>query len=296
MNLQAHPHRNTIHVENALVLEHQAHDAKQYVLRVHAPHCAEHAQPGSFVHISCDPMLPMRRPISIMRVDPNAGWVEFLYKALGFGTELLSRRKPGESISIMGPIGHPFKLHPKRQRPLLIGGGIGIPPMIFLADQLRRERNYHPLAILGSEAPFPFRPKPSQIMLSGMPGSAIAAMPLLEDWGIPSRLASLQGYPGCHEGYVTDLARMWLSALTNDSREEVEVFACGPHAMLAAVAEMAREFGLPAQVSLEEYMACAVGGCAGCAVRINSPEGPAMKRVCVDGPVFNADIVDFSAG
>ena len=71
----------------------------------------------------------------------------------------------------------------------------------------------------------------------------------------------------------------------------MEIFACGPTPMLAAVARLAREFGLPCQVSLEEYMACAVGGCAGCAVQVETPEGPAMKRVCVDGPVFAAQAV-----
>jgi dihydroorotate dehydrogenase electron transfer subunit len=118
-------------------------------------------------------------------------------------------------------------------------------------------------------------------------------MPLLDDWGVPSRLSSLQGYAGCYEGYVTDLARAWLGALSEDERAQVEIFACGPHPMLAATARLANEFGLPCQVSLEEFMACAVGGCAGCAVRINTPQGPAMKRVCVDGPVFDAAAVQF---
>jgi dihydroorotate dehydrogenase electron transfer subunit len=118
-------------------------------------------------------------------------------------------------------------------------------------------------------------------------------MPLLEDWGMPGRLASLQGYPGCHKGYITDLVRHWLDALTPQARAEVGLFACGPHPMLAAIARLAGEYDLPCQVSLEEYMACAVGGCAGCAVRINTPDGPAMKRVCVDGPVFEAKVVDW---
>jgi dihydroorotate dehydrogenase electron transfer subunit len=141
--------------------------------------------------------------------------------------------------------------------------------------------------ILGSEVPFPFHAKPSQYVLPGMPDGVIAAMPLLEDWGIPSRLASLQGYAGCHQGYVTDLARHWLNALSETERAEVTLYACGPHPMLEAVVNLARDYGLPVQVSLEEYMACAVGGCAGCVVEVATPDGPAMKRVCVDGPVFD---------
>jgi dihydroorotate dehydrogenase electron transfer subunit len=116
-------------------------------------------------------------------------------------------------------------------------------------------------------------------------------MPLLEDWGIPARLTSLQGYEGCHNGYVTDLADLWLQSLGADGLAQVEIFACGPTPMLKAVASLAAHYELPCQVSLEEFMACAVGGCAGCTVRINTPEGPAMKRVCVDGPVFDAATV-----
>ena len=113
-------------------------------------------------------------------------------------------------------------------------------------------------------------------------------MPLLDDWGVPSRLASFQGYPGCFEGYVTDLAHKWLEGLDEAVRAQVEVFACGPHPMLEAVATLARDFDLPCQVSLEEFMACAVGGCAGCVVELRTEEGPTMQRVCVDGPVFDA--------
>ena len=291
--MSAKPHRNTIHVEEAEVLANHAHAAEQYVLRIHAPRCAADAEPGSFAHLTCDPQLPLRRPLSIMRVDPDAGWVEFLYKAVGRGTGLLAGRKPGEKLSVMGPIGKPFALHAERRRPVLIGGGVGIPPMVFLADRLRRLSGYEPFAVLGSEVPFPFSARPSQMLVPGLPNGVIAAMPLLEDWGIPSRLTSLQGYPGCHEGYVTDLVRLWLQALSETERAAVEFFACGPHPMLKAVTTLAAEFGLPAQISLEEYMACAVGGCAGCTVRIQTADGPAMKRVCVDGPVFEAGTVMF---
>ena len=82
--------------------------------------------------------------------------------------------------------------------------------------------------------------------------------------------------------------RPWLEQLDAETLGEVELFACGPHPMLEAVAALARDFGLPCQVSLEEFMACAVGGCAGCVVQVQTAKGPAMRRVCVDGPVFDA--------
>ncbi len=282
------PHRDTLFVEDAVVLEHDSYPGDQFVLRVRSPECAAHALPGSFAHIRCAPSLPMRRPLSIMRADPEQGTVDFLYKALGTGTRALSERRPGESLSLIGPIGTPFRPDRDRPRTLLLGGGVGIPPMVFLADRLRRDGHWKPLVLMGSEVPFPFDARPSAIVIPGVPPGVIAAMPLLDDWGVASRLASLQGYPGCFEGYITGLARHWLEALDAAQRREVSVYACGPHPMLAATASLAAEYHLPCQVSLEEFMACAVGGCAGCAVRLDTPNGPAMKRVCVDGPVFDA--------
>jgi len=283
------PHRDTIFVEDAVILSHQAFAGEQYILRVQAPQCAAHARPGSFAHVSCGPALPMRRPLSIMRVDAGAGWVEFLYKILGEGTRLLATREVGDALSVMGPIGMPFVPHPGKPRALLIGGGVGIPPMVFIADVLRElNSTYQPFVIMGSEVPFPFTARPSRFVVPGMPEGVIAAMGLMEEWGIPSRLASLQGYPGCFEGYVTELARAYLDALNPAQRAEIEIFTCGPTAMLKAVAKLARDYDLPCQVSLEEFMACAVGGCAGCTVLVQTPRGPAMKRVCVDGPVFEA--------
>lgn len=282
------PHRGTLFVDDAEILSQQRYPGDQYVLRVRAPQTAAHAQPGSFAHITCGPELPMRRPLSILRVDANAGWVDFLYKAVGHGTRLLAQRKVGERISVLGPIGKPFQPQRGRPRTLLMGGGVGIPPMVFLAERLKADQHWQPLVLMGSEVPFPFTMQPSRVLMPGLPAGVIAAMPLLEDWGVPSRLASLQGYPGCFEGYISELARAWLTTLSEAQRAEVEIFACGPHPMLAATAKLAREFALPCQVSLEEFMACAVGGCAGCAVRVETEQGPAMKRVCVDGPVFDA--------
>lgn len=287
-----HPaHRDTIANETAEVLSHQAFEGSQYILRLHAPECASLARPGQFAHLSCDPLLAMRRPLSIMRVNAKQGWVDFLYKAVGQGTLLLANRKPGDRLSLLGPIGNPFTPDPDRPRALLLGGGVGIPPMVFFAEQLKITGNSQPLVLMGSEVPFPFSERPSQIMVPGVPVGVIASMPLLDDWGVPSRLASLQGYAGCYEGYITDLARCWLDALDAQQREEVSIYACGPHPMLSAVAKLAKDYALPCQVSLEEFMACAVGGCAGCVVKVQTPDGVAMKRVCVDGPVFEADTV-----
>ncbi|HVC38058.1 MAG TPA: dihydroorotate dehydrogenase electron transfer subunit [Gammaproteobacteria bacterium] len=291
--MNANTHRSTIFLEDAEILEQQRFPGEQYVLRLKAPECAARALPGNFIHLTCDATLPMRRPMSIMRVSRHEGWVECLYKVVGEGSRLLAQRQRGDLVSSLGPIGQPFVLHPDRPRPLLIGGGVGIPPMIFLVDVLRQDARvkWKPLVLMGSEVPFPFKTRPSTILLPGMPDGAIGCMPLMEDWDIPSRLASQQGYPGCYDGYVTDLARRWLESLDKKALVEVAILACGPTPMLKAAAHLAQEFGVPSQVSLEEFMACAVGGCAGCTVEVRTPDGPAMKRVCVDGPVFDGTSV-----
>ncbi len=281
-------YRGTLIVEQARILAHDAFAGAQHVLRVQAPKQAARAQPGQFVHLQVAPRLPLRRPLSIMRASARAGWLEFLYKAVGEGTRLLAQCQIGDTLDMLGPIGRPFQI--RQPRPMLIGGGVGMPPMIFLAESLRRGPQ-QPLVILGSEVPFPFQARPSQIMVPGMPPEAIGAMPLLEDWGIASRLASLQGYPGCLQGYVTQLVQHWLDALTPIQRQDVGLYACGPEPMLQAVTRLAAEYQLPVQVSLEEYMACATGGCAGCVVPVHGEEGMTMQRVCVDGPIFDGHTI-----
>ncbi len=285
-------HRGRIFLEDAAVLGHAAFPGGQYLLRLAAPRCAATATPGSFVHLTCGPDLPMRRPLSIMRADARAGWVEVLYKIVGHGLAELALRVPGETLSCLGPIGQGFTLHAARPRVLMIGGGVGIPPMVFLAETLAAGLGpWKPLVLMGSELPYPFELAASRHAVPGLPAGATAAMPLLDELGVPSRLASLSGFKGCHRGYVTELADAWLAALAPSERAEVEIMGCGPHAMLVAVAALARRHGLSCQVSLEENMACGVGGCAGCTVLVQTPDGPAMKRVCVDGPVFDAATV-----
>jgi len=289
--------RGTIFLESARVISQQPYEAQQFVLRLAASGCAAHAEPGSFVHLGCDPAIPMRRPLSIMRADARAGWIELLYKVVGPGLKALSVRKAGEELSVLGPIGQAFRAHPERPRALLLGGGVGIPPMVFLAERLAaqlRETSlaaWKPLLLMGSEVPFPFRTRPSKLIVPGIPAGSIACMPLLEEWGVPSRLASCAEFPGCFAGFVTELADAWLNSLGTAELAQVEIFACGPTPMLEASAALARRFRVPCQVSLEEFMACGVGGCAGCAVEVRRAQGRAMQRVCVDGPVFDASTV-----
>ena len=281
-------HRDTISVNDCQVLAHYQFEADQYIITLESKEIADSTRPGQFVHLSVSGMLAMRRPISVMSVDTNNGTFDLLYKIVGEGTKQLADRKIGDVLSVIGPIGNGFELT-DRKIPLLIGGGVGMPPMIAIAQKIKDNAYYNPYVILGSEVPFPF--ETSQSSLSGFNSSSFHTMPLLEEWRVPCGLTSLQDYEGVYKGYVTDLAREYLDSLSSNDLKEVEIFTCGPNPMLEAVSKLANEYNLPCQASLEEYMACAVGGCAGCVVEVATENGPAMKRVCVDGPVFDAKTV-----
>ena len=281
-------HRDTISVNDCQVLAHYQFEADQYIITLESKEIADSTRPGQFVHLSVSGMLAMRRPISVMSVDADNGTFDLLYKIVGEGTKQLADRKIGDVLSVIGPIGNGFELT-DRKIPLLIGGGVGMPPMIAIAQKIKDNAYYNPYVILGSEVPFPF--EASQSSLNGFNSSKFYTMPLLEEWRVPCGLASLQDYEGVYKGYVTDLAREYLDSLSSNDLKEVEIFTCGPNPMLEAVSKLANEYNLPCQASLEEYMACAVGGCAGCVVEVATENGPAMKRVCVDGPVFDAKTV-----
>ena len=282
------PHRDTISVHDCQILAHYQFEADQYIITLESKEIADSTRPGQFVHLSVSGRLAMRRPISVMSVDIENGTFDLLYKIVGEGTKQLAERKIGDVLSVIGPIGNGFELT-DHKIPLLIGGGVGMPPMIAIAQEIKNSEYYNPYVILGSEVPFPFDTSPSSLI--GLHSSKFHTMPLLEEWKVPCGLASLQDYEGVFKGYVTDLAREFLDSLSTNDIKEVEIFTCGPNAMLEAVSKLANEYNLPCQASLEEYMACAVGGCAGCVVEVKTENGSAMKRVCVDGPVFDAKTV-----
>jgi len=283
------PFRNTIFEEDVEVVANIHHPGDQFILRLKAPKTAQHAKPGQFVHLRVSPDRPLRRPISIMLAHPGKGTIDLLVKVVGDGTGELRDRAVGETLPMLGPIGRPFDLSDTARRYMMIGGGVGIPPMIFAADALNGQADM--VVFAGSEVEFPFALKPSQFLLPGIGGNTILGIASLEDRGIPSRLASNAELYGCYEGHVPDLARNYLMALDEEERRRCILLACGPHPMLHAVARLGRELNLSTQLSLEEYMACGIGGCAGCVVKTLEEDGEHYRRVCVDGPVFPADIL-----
>ena len=294
---KAQRNRGTLFVEDAEVIAVTSFPGEQFITRLAAPHCAEHAHAGTFAHMQCEQHILMRRPLSIMRADAEDGWIEVYYKIVGEGLRALASRQVGDRLSIIGPIGQGFTPSPERPNTVLIGGGVGIPPIIFLAETLKvSDKPWQPLVFMGSELPFPFKLEKSQIATPWLSDDIVSTMPLLEEWQVTARLASLSDFKGVYRGYVTDLAREWLASLSQKELAKTEIFACGPEGMLEVTASLAREFHVSCQACLEEFMACAVGGCAGCTVLVQTDIGPAMKKVCVDGPVFDAHAVYPKAG
>lgn len=223
---------------NAALLAHQVLPGGYHLLRLHAPALASAARPGNHIEISAGAI----RRVFIMRADAQAGWVELLGPA---GTEPLV--DIDQVLSVTAPQGQSFVVHAERSRPLLLGSGQGMAPLIFLVDHLRNHPVFKPLVILASEDAFPFTPRPSRFLVPGMPHGVIATPPLLDDWGVPARLVSARGHPGYYEGDIITLARLWLQALTAAQREEVELFTSGPLAFQFELQTLAREHGLPCQ-------------------------------------------------
>jgi dihydroorotate dehydrogenase electron transfer subunit len=287
----------TLRRHAARVIFNHALAGPQYQLHLEAPELAPVIQPGQFVHIVCDEALTLPRPFSVWFTDPEAGTVDILYKVVGAGTRALVHQGPGRVLPVLGPIGTPFTPPPPGSLAVLIGGGVGLPPVEFQA-RLLDAQGWHTLLFVGLEGEVPFPVKRSRWKLP-IDDLAQAALAYLEERSIPNRLASLTPRKGFYHGYVTDLAEAFLTRLPEAERCKVYLYACGPFLMMREVARLAERFQLSGQVSLEEHMACAFGGCAGCVapIRMAEPDvsGPAAsysyRRVCVDGPVFSLDQV-----
>jgi dihydroorotate dehydrogenase electron transfer subunit len=222
------------------------------------------AQPGQFVMVrvreGVEPLL--RRPFSIHRYDEKSSEFEILFRVVGTGTELLTRVRVGDRVDILAPLGRGFG--PGRATPLLVGGGIGVAPLLFLAERYLDEG---------------LRPK---LLLGGREDRDILCH---DDFGclaIPCALATEDGSLG-ETGLVTALLQREIESA--DEREALSVHACGPIPMLAAVARLCAGFGVLCEVSLEAHMACGVGACLGCVVQDVDAEN---VRVCKEGPVFES--------
>ena len=247
------------------VKEHIAYGGALFGLVLEAEKISAMAQPGQFVHIACGEGNLLRRPISIC--DAGDGLLKIVFAVKGDGTKWLSERKAGDELDILGPIGHGFDLSKAGDRPVLIGGGIGVPPMLMTMKQAKAN-GAQPTAILG------FR-NPSAVILE-------------EDFQAlgTTYIATDDGSYGIH-GFVSSVLEQHVGEFTS-------VLCCGPKGMLRALANIAEENGLSCQVSMEERMGCGIGACLVCVCGLKGENGETKYgHVCKDGPVFDSKEVEW---
>ena len=260
-----------------------------YKMALSCPYLARTAQPGQFVMLrlseSYQPLL--RRPFSIHRIvdrkrkKTRAGGIEILYKIVGEGTKILSEKKSGEFLDILGPLGNGFSYQSpisNHQSPILVGGGIGIAPLLFLAQRLTRRKaqdakrkkqsaRSKTLVLIGANT--------KKEILSGKEFAKL---------GCSVKISTEDGSAG-FKGNATELLKNILRTTHNAQR--IKLYACGPKSMLKEISIISKQYHIPTQVSLEEYMACGLGVCLGC--MINTRRG--YQAACREGPVFDSRII-----
>lgn len=259
-------------LEKAQVISNNQVSTNLFEMELKAPQTVPLCNPGQFIHIRVssqhDPLL--RRPLSLYDVDSQTDTITLLYKVVGKGTDILARTAVGEYLDIMGPLGRAFDYPQAGQTAVLVGGGVGIAPLLFLARKLS-EQGYGTKVLYGTQS-----------------SQDLVALDRFRQLGAEVWTATLDGKTG-YRGLVTDLLKEQLS-----SGQGIDyLYTCGPEPMMAQVAVYAREHGLKGQVSLEENMACGVGACLGCARKLKSSDG-SYAKVCKDGPVFDLHEIDFT--
>ena len=239
------------------ILANEAINANVKRMVIEAPQIAEAAQPGQFVHVKKpDSVNFLRRPFSIADADRENGTITLIYRIVGKGTAEYAAMKVGEAFSILGPIGNGFAL--KDGRPLLIGGGVGIAPLIYLSRQLKDKK---PILLIG-----------------GKNKDEVFWEKYLQEFADKIYITTDDGSVG-FKGFTVQL----LPQILAENNIE-HIYTCGPNIMMKGVAKLAHEHDIDCQVSLEKRMACGIGVCLGCTF-----EGKLTgkrRKVCTEGPVF----------
>jgi len=253
------------HQEKATIINFEQLSEDNFRLTLDAPLIAKSSNPGQFVMIQAgtgkDPLL--RRPFSLHQAS-SSGHIQIYFKNVGRGTDILAHAKIDEILDVFGPLGRGFEIS-KDKRACLVGGGLGIAPLLFLAKRLCRSGKDN---------------SGDLILLGGRTKSEVA--PLVDDFqqfGIEVRVTTDDGSYGM-QGFVTEIMK------SEPVDESSQIYACGPDPMLARVFQICQERNAGCQVSVETMMACGMGACLGC--NIEAVNG-SYAHVCIDGPVFNAE-------
>ncbi len=254
---------------------------QHFKMALEAPEIAREATPGQFVHVRVhDKLEPLlRRPFSIHRVEHQSTrapehQIEILYKIRGEATEILSSHKAGELLDIIGPLGNGFPLpspmHPAPSTNILVAGGIGVAPLVFLAEKLL------------DNAPSTQHPAPI-VLIGAKTKDLVLCAEEFKPLGCEVKIATEDGSSG-FKGLVTDLLK---DLLLTVNCKLLTLYAAGPNFMLQEIKKIANMFKILSFGSLEENIACGLGGCFGCAVKTTQ----GYKRICKEGPVFNLEEV-----
>lgn len=250
--------------ERAVIVSQKCIGTDIYDMVLSFPKGAKEAKPGQFIAMYCEDgtkLLP--RPISICGIDAEKGTLRVVYRIAGEGTRLFSEMKEGDSLEVLGPLGNGFTM--KEEKAIIVGGGIGIPPMLELAKQLSCEKT----VVLGYR---------NELFLKDEFESYADVVVATEDGSCGTK------------GTVID-------AIKEAGVDGKVIYACGPMPMLKALAEYAEAHDMEAQISLEERMACGIGACLGCICKTKKKDHHTNvnnQRICKDGPVFDAKEVVFS--
>ena len=243
-----------------------------FIMDIQSRWMGKHSRPGQFVNVkvadnTTDPLL--RIPLGIHKIRSEG--ISLLYKVVGVGTKILSLRTRGEVIDVLGPIGNGFDLSPvvrkKKARAILIAGGHGIAPLFALAEELITKT------------------RKVEFFIGACTKEEITCVRALKKIGARVHISTDDGFCG-KAGRVTEILRKYLSR-AGKGAEHGAIYACGPMPMIRAVAAVSETAGIPAQVTRDEYIACGIGACRGCAVE--TTEG--VKLACKDGPMFNVAIL-----
>lgn len=257
----------------ALVVRNERLNEQTCVLTLEAPHIAAGARPGQFVNLSCNHFL--RRPLGIMDADPHDGKIKVGIRIMGDGTAWLAEQQAGEQLSILGPLGHGFEFD-GIERIITVGGGTGVFPLYFV-QKWCQNHGIDSLAVCG------YRSREESFLTDEYAALSCQTLFASDSGGM-----DFSGHAGeALENMLNDLK------LTSSTA----VLTCGPKIMMQTVAQIAARCNLPCQVSLEERMACGIGVCLVCACKIKAEaDGQTFtqQRCCVEGPVFPAEVVEWS--
>jgi dihydroorotate dehydrogenase electron transfer subunit len=260
--------------QSCIVFDNQKVAPGHWLLELRSKQIAKSARPGQFVQIlctdnSCEPFLP--RPFSFL--NAKNGTFSILYHVVGKGTEFLSKKKKGELLNVLGPLGNGFTLKPSTAGNdiILVGGGVGIPPLYHLAETMLKNK----IAIK----------KRIKVLLGARNKSLLLCEKDFKKLGIHVSVATDDGTQG-HHGFITELLNRMLRA--PNSGLPACIFTCGPTPMLKTVSMLAKKIEVPCEVSVEVPMACGFGACLGCAIKVSAETSYRFATACTEGPVFQA--------